>query len=51
MELVFECPEENVEEAIKIIKHYMENPFGESVKLNVPLVAEYDFGDSYQDAK
>jgi DNA polymerase-1 len=50
-ELVFQCPEENVEEAIPIIKNIMEHPFGEKVKLNIDLVAETDFGDSYQEAK
>lgn len=49
-ELVFECPEEYLEECISIIKHDMEYPFGE--KNVVPyLRADYDLGDSYQDAK
>ena len=51
-EIVFECPEENLEEAIKIIKHDMEHPFGDDPKKEVKyLRADYDFGDSYQDAK
>lgn len=51
-ELVFECPEENVEEAITIIKHYMEHPFGDDPKKQVKyLRADSDFGDTYQDAK
>ena len=51
-ELVFECPEENCEEAIKIIKHLMEHPFGEDPRKQVKyLRADYDLGDSYQDAK
>ena len=51
-ELVFECPEENCEEAIQIIKHLMEHPFGEDPKKQVKyLRADYDMGDSYQDAK
>ena len=51
-ELVFECPEENVEEAIQILKYLMEHPFGEDPKKQVKyLRADYDFGDSYQDAK
>lgn len=51
-ELVFECPEEHLEEAISIIKHLMEHPFGEDPKKQVKyLRADYDYGDSYQDAK
>ena len=51
-ELVFECPEEYLEEAIPIIKNYMEHPFGESDNRQVPFLrADYDFGNSYQDAK
>lgn len=51
-ELVFECPEENLEEAIPIIKYYMEHPFGDSEDRQVPyLRADYDTGNSYQDAK
>ena len=50
-ELVFECPEENIEEALKIIKKYMTNPFGDNVKLNVPLEVEAGIGDNYQEAK
>lgn len=50
-ELVFECPEEYVEEAIEKIKAYMLHPFGDKVELNVRLDSEADSGDSYQDAK
>lgn len=51
-ELVFECPEEYLEEAIPIIKSYMEHPFGDSDNRQVPFLrADYDTGDSYQDAK
>lgn len=49
-ELVFECPEENVEEANKLIKEYMENPFGSDVQLNVPLEVDGGVGNSYQEA-
>ena len=49
-EILFECPEENLEEANKIIKEYMENPFGNEVKLNVPLEVDGGVGDSYQEA-
>lgn len=50
-ELVFECPEELVEECIAKVQHYMSHPFGDNVSLNLPLRADADFGDSYQDAK
>lgn len=52
-ELVFECPEENCEEAISIIRHFMSHPFGDkkSQELILPLDCEYDVGNSYQEAK
>ena len=50
-ELVFECPEEYVEECITRVKALMEHPFGDKVELNLPLRADADFGDSYQEAK
>ena len=50
-EIVFESPEEYVEEAIERAQRYMSFPFGDTVKLNVELTSEADFGDSYQDAK
>lgn len=51
-ELVFECPEEHLEEAINIIKWDMEHPFGDDPKKMVKyLRADYDTGSSYQEAK
>ena len=50
-ELIFECPEENVDEAVKRILHYMENSFGDDKPLNLPFTADYGVGDSYQEAK
>lgn len=51
-ELVLECPEENLEEAINIIKYDMEHPFGDDPKKMVKyLRADYDTGNSYQEAK
>ena len=50
-ELVFECPEEYVEECISRVKALMEHPFGDKVELNLPLRADADFGNSYQEAK
>ena len=51
-ELVFECPEENLERAIEIIKHDMEHPFGDDPRKDVKyLRADYDVGNNYQEAK
>lgn len=51
-EICFECPEENCERAIEIIKYLMEHPFGDDEKKSVKyLRADADWGDSYQDAK
>ena len=50
-ELVFECPEENIEEVIPILKHYMEHPFGDNVRLNIDLIADAGSGNSYEEAK
>lgn len=51
-ELVFECPEENLEEAIEIIKYLMEHPFGDSANRQIKyLRADEGFGDTYQTAK
>ena len=51
-ELVFECPEQYLDEAIQIIKWDMEHPFGDSESRMVKyLRADYDTGLSYQEAK
>ena len=50
-ELVLECPEEHVEVVTKHLQDLMSHPFGDNVELNLPLRADADFGDSYQDAK
>ena len=50
-ELVFECPEQYVEECIRRTKAYMEHPFGPNVELNLAMRADFDSGDSYQEAK
>lgn len=50
-ELVFECPEKYVEECIRRTKAYMEHPFGQKVELNLAMRADFDSGDSYQEAK
>ena len=47
-ELLFECPEENCEEAMQIIRDCMVHPFGEKVKLNVNLEVGMGAGKSYQ---
>ena len=50
-EIVLECPEEYLDEAIPIIKHDMEFPFGDNSKNVEFLRADYDVGNSYQEAK
>ena len=51
-ELVFECPEEYVEQSIEVIKYDMEHPFGDKESQQVKFLrADYDFGDNYQQAK
>lgn len=50
-ELVFECPEEYVEEAIKLIQHYMRYPFGDDYEFVPALLSEADSGNSYAEAK
>lgn len=50
-ELVFECPEEFLDTCIPIIKHDMEKPFGDKSRNIEFLRADYDTGDSYQEAK
>jgi DNA polymerase-1 len=48
-ELIFEVPEENVEEALPIIKHKMEHPLG--FELSVPLDCDGGSGHSWASAK
>lgn len=50
-EVVYECPEEYVEEAEERIKNIMAKPFGENVSLKVELKSDSDSGDSYNEAK
>lgn len=50
-EMVYECPEEYVEEAKERIMAIMAKPFGENVSLKVELKSEADSGHSYNDAK
>lgn len=50
-ELVMECPEEHVEVVTKRLQELMAHPFGDNIELNLPLRADADSGDSYQDAK
>lgn len=50
-EMVYECPEEYVEEAKERIMAIMAKPFGENVSLKVELKSEADSGNSYNEAK
>lgn len=50
-EVVYECPEEYVEEAEERIKNIMAKPFGENVSLKVELKSDSDSGSSYNEAK
>ncbi len=47
-ELLFSCPEENCDDAIKIIRDCMIYPFGENVHLNVDLEVGAGHSKSYQ---
>lgn len=47
-ELLFQCPEENCEEAMQIIRDCMIYPFGEKVSLNLPLEVGMGHSLSYQ---
>ena len=46
-ELVFECPESEVDEVVELVTHHMENGW----KLNVPLVVSVGVGRSWEEAK
>ena len=50
-EIVMECPEEYLEEAVKRIQYHMRYPFKDGVEFEPALLTEADSGDSYQDAK
>lgn len=51
-EVLFECPEEHLEEAESIIRYHMENMFGEKTsRLVIPFSCSIGFGKSYQEAK
>lgn len=50
-EIVMECPEEYIEEAIKRVQHYFKYPFGDDIEFIPTLESEGDFGDSYANAK
>jgi DNA polymerase I-like protein with 3'-5' exonuclease and polymerase domains len=47
-EIVFEAPDESVEDALPIIQHHMEHP---GLHLNVPLRAEPNVGRDWIEAK
>jgi DNA polymerase-1 len=48
-ELVLEGPEESADEALELVKYYMEHPFSED--LPVPLVADPKIVDNWKEGK
>lgn len=53
-EIVMECPEENVEEAMPIVKQYMEHPFGDEPDqeaLSIPIPVDLKYVDNWAMAK
>jgi DNA polymerase-1 len=48
-ELVFECPEETVEEAAEAVRECMEHPFPEDFA--IPLSVSLGVGDDWSQAK
>lgn len=50
-EVILEGPRENAEEAQKIVIACMERPFGDDVKLEVDLVVDSNFADTWYEAK
>ncbi len=45
-ELVFECPNENADKVMKVMKDTME----QTVELNIPLIAEAAIGNNWNEA-
>ena len=45
-ELVFECPKENADKVMKMMKDIME----QTVELNIPLIAEAAIGNNWNEA-
>ena len=46
-ELVFDCPKDELDELIKLIRDIMENTY----QLKVPLGVEIEYGDDWYQAK
>lgn len=51
MEIAMECPEKYLDECIERVQKYMSHPFGDNVELNLDMLSESGFGNSYQEAK
>lgn len=49
-ELIFECPKENAQKAIEIIKPIMEKAALPAVDLSVPLIVEANYAHNWNDA-
>jgi DNA polymerase I-like protein with 3'-5' exonuclease and polymerase domains len=51
-EVLFECPEEHLEEAVDTISYYMENMLGDKTEhLRIPFTCSSGVGDDYAEAK
>ena len=49
-ELIFETKEENCEESMEIIRQEMENAHLPILELNIPLVADTNYGINWDEA-
>ncbi len=50
-ELMLEGPEESSQEAFRLVKHLMEHPFGENIRLLLPLDVDAKICQNWYEAK